>query len=102
AAKFSHPGGRLEITGEEHDTIRLHIRDHGIGILAALLPNLFEVTKGASRPGTAGERGTGFGMPLVRKFVHLFEGRIHVESRDESLHPGDSGTVFTIDFHRAA
>ncbi len=102
AAKFSRPGAALEISGDiAGDIVRLRVRDHGIGIPAAMLENLFEVTKSTSRPGTGGEKGTGFGMPLVKKFVGLFGGSIRVESRDEALHPDDSGTEFTIDFRRA-
>ena len=102
AAKFSRPGALLEVQGEVvGDIVRLQVRDHGIGIPADMLVNLFDVTKSTSRLGTGGEKGTGFGMPLVKKFVELFGGAIRVESRDEALHPDDSGTEFTIDFRRA-
>jgi CheY-like chemotaxis protein len=102
AAKFSRPGSALEVQGEiDGDRVRLRLRDHGIGIPADMLQDLFEVTKSTSRPGTAGEKGTGFGMPLVKKFVDLFGGSIRVQSRDEALHPDDSGTEFTIEFRRA-
>ncbi|HEY4299389.1 MAG TPA: hybrid sensor histidine kinase/response regulator [Candidatus Didemnitutus sp.] len=97
AIKFSHPGGTIEITSQTGDgEIRLGIRDHGIGMPADVLAHLFDFTKSHSRKGTAGEKGTGYGMPLMRKFVALFGGRVEVVSRDVADHPVDHGTEFTI------
>ncbi len=102
AVKFSRPGSSVEIEARAEDGfLTLRVRDHGIGIPVTILAHLFEVTKTVSRPGTAGEKGTGFGMPLVRKFVELYGGDLRVESRDETAHPGDSGTEVSLRFRLA-
>lgn len=97
AVKFSQPGTAIDITGRtEGGTYHLAIRDHGIGMPAKIRNHLFDFTKSHSRKGTAGEKGTGFGMPLMRKFVLLFGGAVEVVSRDIAEHPADHGTEFRI------
>ncbi len=61
-----------------------------------MLARLFDVTKSHSRKGTAGESGTGFGMPVMRKFVTLFGGTVDVTTRESTTHPDDHGTEFII------
>jgi CheY-like chemotaxis protein/two-component sensor histidine kinase len=103
AIKFSQPGGKIEIaTATAGDEISLTIRDHGLGMPAEVREHLFEFTKSHSRMGTAGERGTGFGMPLMRKFVVMFGGSVEVLSRDIAGHPDDHGTEFCLRFRPAA
>ena len=102
AIKFSHRGGRLDLTvQEEKDRIGVSLRDHGIGMPAEVVAHLFDVTKGHSRRGTAGEKGTGFGMPLMKKFVTLFGGQVEVITREAAAHPADHGTEFKIWLQRA-
>ncbi len=100
AIKFSHPGGRIDITAEsDGDRTKVTVKDYGIGIPSTLLPHLFSMDKNTSRPGTAGESGTGFGMPLIRKFMGKYDGSIEVESLDEKEHPNDHGTAVHLFFH---
>ncbi len=102
AIKFSHPGESIDISGEiEGDTVSVTLRDHGVGMPAEVREQLFDVSKSHSRHGTAGERGTGFGMPLMKKFVTLFGGSVEVSSRESSAHPADHGTEFRIRLKRA-
>jgi two-component system sensor histidine kinase/response regulator len=97
AIKFSQPGGKIEVTAQAAGTeARLIVRDHGIGMPAKARDSLFDFTKSHSRKGTAGEKGTGYGMPLMRKFVLLFGGAVEVGSRDIAEHPADHGTEFHI------
>jgi signal transduction histidine kinase len=97
AIKFSQPGSAIDITGRaEGNSYHLAIRDHGIGMPAKIRDHLFDFTKSHSRKGTAGEKGTGFGMPLMRKFVLLFGGTVEVVSWDVAEHPADHGTEFRI------
>lgn len=72
--------------------VELEFRDHGMGIPAHLLGSVFDVKKRTSRSGTEGETGVGFGMPLVKKFIHLYRGSITIESRSAEEIPEDSGT----------
>lgn len=97
AIKFSRRGATIEFrAAPEGDGVGLTIRDHGIGIPPAMVATLFDVAKNASRVGTEGERGTGFGMPLVRRCVTLYGGTIDVTSRSEADGAGDTGTEFRL------
>ncbi len=68
------------------------MRDFGIGIPADLLDDLFDISKATSRSGTGGESGTSFGMPLMKKFVTAYGGRIQVESSTEESGSSEHGT----------
>lgn len=91
AIKFSFPNSIIKIDGilEERDVV-LSIHDFGIGIPERILDNIFDITKTTSRLGTKGEIGTGYGMPLVKKFLEMFGGSIEIQSVE---HPNkDHGT----------
>jgi two-component system sensor histidine kinase/response regulator len=95
AIKFSHLDGTIEIsTRLENGMVCVSIRDHGIGMPPEVLEHLFDISKGHSRAGTNGEKGTGFGMPLMRKFVTLFGGHVEVETWEQNSHPAEHGTAF--------
>jgi len=97
AIKFSARGDVIEISAEAGPgTVCVRMRDHGIGMPPAFLENLFDVGHSHSRKGTDGEKGTGFGMPLMRKFVLQYGGDVKVVSRDQATHPDDHGTEFLI------
>jgi len=103
AIKFSPEGGVLAITGEvAGDFLCVSFRDSGIGMPTEVLSTLFDVGKSHSRFGTKGEKGTGFGMPLMRRFVTEFGGRVEVTSRDIDEHPDDHGTQFRVFLRLAA
>ena len=80
----------------EDDWVCVCFRDHGVGMSGDILEHLFDLGKSHSRAGTAGETGTGFGMPLMRRLVTQFGGRVEVTSRDETSSPNDHGTEFKI------
>ncbi len=83
AVKFSYPDGTIEINASKKDgKIRLSIADHGIGIPDYILDTIFNVNQNTSRTGTNGEEGTGFGMPLVRKFMLTYGGEINIISAE--------------------
>jgi len=97
AIKFSDTGGKIKISArEENDRVILVIKDNGIGMSEKLLQDLFDIRKKTSRKGTAGETGTGFGMPLIQKFVHAYGGEIRVSSREKSA-GGEHGTEITFE-----
>ena len=68
--------------------------DQGIGIPEKLLVNIFKVDKITTRLGTNEERGTGFGMTLVKRFMNDFEGDIEILSKDQQ------GTEVKLTFKR--
>lgn len=83
AIKFSNPESIIDIKAVKEETfIKLSIRDYGIGIPEKIQNDLFSLTKPTSRKGTAGEKGTGYGMPLVKRFIEAFGGSIQVESKE--------------------
>jgi len=81
AIKFSQPEGTVEIIAESKDNNTIiKIRDYGIGIPETLIKDLFDIKKSTTRVGTRGEPGTGFGMPLTKKFLEYNNGNISIQS----------------------
>ncbi|MBK6605524.1 MAG: sensor histidine kinase [Leptospiraceae bacterium] len=52
----------------------------------SILNNIFDISKPTSREGTQSETGTGYGMPIVKKWVEMFRGKLTIESF-EKPHP---------------
>ncbi len=102
AIKFSFEGSAITISAVIEDSLaKLSICDSGIGIPENLLANLFDVSKSTSRTGTNGEKGTGFGIPLMKKFVELYGGSVDVKSKPKDENPDDHGTEFIIQLKTA-
>jgi signal transduction histidine kinase len=81
AIKFSLPGETAEIAlRREGNVIKVSVSNKGPCILAHAGKDLFVPTIGTSTPGTMGERGTGFGLPLVEQFIKKMHGSVHWES----------------------
>lgn len=103
AIKFSSQNRSISIKIEEKtDVVAVTFTDQGIGMNQAMLANVFSETGQYSRKGTSGERGTGFGMPLLKKFMDVFEGKISINSRCISEHPDDHGTEIELIFKSAS
>ncbi len=102
AIKFTPDGGSIEVRGwREGDTVRIQVRDNGIGIAKEQLPHLFEpffteidVSRHSSGQFEFGRRGLGLGLSVVRAFVTMHGGTVDVSST-----PG-AGTAFTITLPR--
>lgn len=99
AIKFSYPNSIIRTYShlrQDHH-VELHVQDFGIGIPDELQRALFDWRRNRSRTGTAGEHGTGFGMPMVKKFMATYGGKIVVSSNTE---PDNSqrGTTITLIF----
>ena len=86
AFKFTPEGGsvRIELT-EEGDRVFIQVIDTGSGIRPANLPHLFDRFYTEDR-----SMGTGIGLHLVKVYIHMHGGEIHVESE-----PGQR-TTFTV------
>jgi PAS domain S-box-containing protein len=81
AIKFTEKEGRIVISSiEKSNLIEVSVEDTGNGIPAKLIPGLFSFNKLFSTNGTAGEGGTGLGLPLCKEFVERNDGRIWVET----------------------
>lgn len=98
AAKFTPRGGVVRIIArrESPGVVSIEVRDEGVGMPPAIVEGLFLPGRKLCRLGTEGEPGTGFGMPLVRKFVEAYGGDISVESREIGTSPTDHGTTVTL------
>lgn len=86
AFKFTPEEGsvRIELT-EEGDRVFIQVIDTGSGIRPANLPHLFDRFYTEDR-----SMGTGIGLHLVKEYIHMHGGEIHVESE-----PGQR-TTFTV------
>lgn len=83
AIKFTNSGGEIKISGKYSDKVRFYqftIKDNGVGIKQENIENLFRVDTKFSSEGTAGERGTGLGLSLVKEIVEKHGGTIWVDS----------------------
>lgn len=90
AIKFTPAGGKVSISTElAGDQVFIHINDTGTGIAAEKLEKLFSIDK-SSEKGTAGEKGTGLGLMLVKELVALNKGKVEVVSK---LNEGSSFTI---------
>jgi signal transduction histidine kinase len=96
--KFSMEESEISIKVKKNkSSVSIVIKDSGIGMPKDLVGKIFEISANTSRSGTAGERGTGFGLPIVKSYVEMLQGNIRVESisKDES---SNHGTTFYLEF----
>ena len=98
ACKYSYPDSvvQLRLSKAEHDLV-ITVKDHGVGMLPKQLNNLNVLTVAQSIPGTGGEKGSGMGIPLVKRWVSSFGGQISIDSIHESL-GDDHGTEIRLSF----
>ncbi|MDY6992974.1 MAG: hybrid sensor histidine kinase/response regulator [Pseudomonadota bacterium] len=99
AIKFSYPQSTIQIQAHKTpEAIIFTVRDFGIGMPQSLVNDLFDIRKTTNRSGTQGERGTGFGMPLVKKFVTAYGASLKVSAQEPKQAPEDHGTIVEITF----
>ncbi len=80
AIKFTPEGGKVSIrTENKGDKVFITVNDTGTGISAEKMKQLFTLEK-TSEPGTAGEKGTGLGLTLVKELTELNKGSLRVSS----------------------
>ena len=96
AIKFSPPNrkvwSRLE---EQNGEIRISFTDEGPGLSADDIKKLFKPFQRLSTQPTAGEKSTGLGLSIVKKYVDIMGGRVWCESE-----PG-KGANFIVTFQKA-
>ena len=79
AVKFTPEGKSIEVFYKrEGDFARVSVRDHGVGIAADRVENIFK--KGETTYGTGGEEGSGLGLQLCQDFARKNGGDAMVES----------------------
>jgi signal transduction histidine kinase/CheY-like chemotaxis protein len=96
AVKFTPEGGMVTLTvAGDSERIRFSIRDTGIGIAPEDMERIFEPFTQLDGGFSRFQEGTGLGLALVRRLIHLHGGDLSVESE-----PGE-GSVFTVALPRA-
>jgi two-component system, sensor histidine kinase LadS len=103
AIKFTKPGGVVKLSCEVmKKKILISIKDNGIGMPKNIRDNIFSSSVRTTRAGTNKEKGTGFGMPLTKKYIDIFEGSIDVSTNEVTENRnGPTGTCFTVELKRA-
>jgi signal transduction histidine kinase len=77
AAKYTKPGGRIQLTITlESDEVVFQLRDNGIGIGADTLPHVFDLFRQSSRVAAHYHGGLGIGLALVRQIVEMHGGSV--------------------------
>jgi signal transduction histidine kinase/CheY-like chemotaxis protein len=87
AAKYTEPGGRIEIAvRQRRDVAMLSVRDNGIGIPPDALDQIFELFTQMPDASERAPGGLGIGLALVKRLVELHGGT--VEARRRQVPPG--------------
>jgi CheY-like chemotaxis protein/anti-sigma regulatory factor (Ser/Thr protein kinase) len=93
AAKYTPPGGRIDLSADvDESRILIRVRDNGIGIPQDGLDQIFAMFSQLERPETTVSGGLGIGLALARTLVALHGGRLRASSEG----PG-TGATFEID-----
>jgi CheY-like chemotaxis protein len=92
AAKYTEPGGRIEVEARRVDgAIELAVKDNGVGIPTDMLPTVFDLFVQGRQSFDRSKGGLGLGLTLVRTLVGLHGGS--VEARSEGAGHGSQFVV---------
>lgn len=81
AAKFTPPGGRIDVLADRNDSeVVIRVRDSGIGISPELLPDIFDLFTQGQRALDRSHGGLGIGLTLVKRLVEMHGGRVQANS----------------------
>ncbi len=82
AAKYTEPGGQIQLTVEAADggEVVVRVRDTGIGIKAEMLPRVFDMFVQVGDHKDHAQGGLGIGLSLVRTLVEMHGGSITARS----------------------
>lgn len=83
AVKFTSSGGKIFISArraEEPRFIEFSVKDNGVGITPENIKKLFSIDSKFTSEGTAGEKGSGLGLSLVKEIIEKHGGEISVMS----------------------
>jgi signal transduction histidine kinase/ActR/RegA family two-component response regulator len=81
AAKYTEPGGKIEVTAEAEDSqVLVRVRDSGIGIAPETLPSIFDLFVQEKGSLDRAQGGLGIGLTVVRSLMHLHDGSVEAKS----------------------
>ena len=89
AIKFCRQGGEIRLFCPDDSPTTLAVRDNGVGIAKRRQAKLFCLEEKSSTVGTAGEHGTGLGLPFSLDLMKAHHGTLTVESGE-----GEGSTFF--------
>jgi PAS domain S-box-containing protein len=92
AAKYTDPGGHIEVSGHvEGSTVRLTVKDDGIGIPEESLHRIFDMFSQVDGRSAHSDGGLGIGLSLVKGLVDLHGGTTSAASAGRGR-----GSEFTV------
>jgi len=92
AAKYTAPGGRIEVsTFADDSSVVVRVADNGMGIAPALLPRVFNLYVQDPRTLDRAEGGLGIGLALVKRLIEMQGGSI--EARSDGIGKGATLTL---------
>ena len=81
AAKYTEPGGRIEIrVAQVGNAAQVSIQDNGVGVPAEMLGRIFDMFTQVSGSADRALGGLGIGLTLVRTLLELHGGRVEARS----------------------
>jgi len=81
SVKFTPPGGKVDVSSRKQgNMVRVTVTDNGVGMSKDQAEKVFSLDQKTSTTGTAGEEGTGLGLPLCKDMLERNGGHIWVES----------------------
>ncbi len=98
--KFMEPKGQINIQVQKQKRhTNVIYQDSGIGMEPEVVANLFRSDVKTTTTGVAGEKGTGFGMPILHATLSDIGAQINVKSKPKKNEADqDHGTTFDIKF----
>ncbi len=105
AIKFSYENSKIEVTAGLFNIrqVEFVVKDHGMGMTQEEQASLFSLDKFVSKEGSKGEKGSGFGLTLVKEIVEKHGGEIWFYSEEDNgseFHftlPVPANTIMIID-----
>jgi signal transduction histidine kinase len=91
AIKFTEKGGVSLKVQRADDTLKIEVKDTGIGIPKSKLGLIFDDFFQVDASSTRQHQGAGLGLAIVKRIVLLMNGKIHVDSEV------GIGTTFTVE-----
>ncbi|HEY0060615.1 MAG TPA: ATP-binding protein [Telluria sp.] len=92
AAKYTPEGGNIDLSVHHDDaSVRLRLRDDGIGIEPDLLPRVFDLFTQGERSADRAQGGLGVGLAVVKSLAELHGGQVSAASEGRG-----KGSTFTL------
>jgi PAS domain S-box-containing protein len=92
SAKYTEGSGHISLAAERRgEDVLVSVRDNGIGIPTAALPNIFDMFCQVDRSIERSAGGLGIGLALVKALVEMHGGTVTVQSDGEG-----KGSTFTV------